>query len=107
MNRQMKRMMRRQEAEEARPRVRATPAGERRERTSRSRTQQAGAPKRTRTSARQYVKESAAELRRVDWPTRQQVITYTTVALICVVVLGTLVAVFDWGVSELVVKIFT
>src|SRR5688500_427567 len=103
----MKRMMRKQEAEEARPRVRAAPTGERRAAAARTRSAQAGAPKRTRTPARQYVKESAAELRRVDWPARQQVVTYTTVALICVVVLGTLVAVFDWGVAELVVKVFT
>jgi preprotein translocase subunit SecE len=52
------------------------------------------------------VKESVAELKRVDWPTREQVVTYTTVVLICVVVLGTVIAAFDLGIAKLVVKIF-
>jgi len=104
----MKRMMKRQEAaEEARPRVRATPGAGTEPRRRPPRDRQGGAPKKERTALRQYVKESASELRRVDWPTRQQVATYTAVALICVVVLGTLVALFDSGVSRLVIKIFT
>ena len=106
MNRQMKRMMKRQEAaEEARPRVRAgaAPAG-RAPRTVRRGDD--GRPKKTRTRPRTYVRESVAELKRVDWPSRRQVQTYTIVVLACVVVLGILLATFDLGVSKLVVKIF-
>ena len=98
MNRQTKRMMKRQEAaDEARPkaaRPRATAAAG------------AGVAKKPRTPIRQYVKESTAELKRVDWPTGRQVRTYTIVALMCIVVLGTLIAAFDAGVSELVLRIF-
>src|SRR5437899_9234984 len=99
----MKRMMKRQEAaEEARPRVSSGGNGGSR----RPRGPQAGAPRKTRTPARQYVREAVAELKRVDWPSAQQVRTYTLVALICVVVLGTVIALFDYGIAQLVIKIF-
>jgi preprotein translocase subunit SecE len=105
----MKRMMKRQEAaEEARPRVQARPAaaGSGGTRTPKRPGQQPGAPKKPRTPIRQYTRESAAELKRVDWPTREQVRVYTIVALICVVVLGSVIALFDFGVAQLVLKIF-
>ena len=99
MNRQTKRMMKRQEAaDEARPRAQARP------RTPA--TTAAGRPRRARTPIRQYVKESAGELKRVDWPTARQVRIYTTVTVVCVVLLGTIVALFDFGISELVLRIF-
>ena len=106
MNRQMKRMMKRQEAaEEARPRVRtAAPGATRPTRTARARDD--GRPKKARTAPRTYVKESVAELRRVDWPSRRQVRTYTVVVLICVVILGAILALLDFGISEAVVKVF-
>ena len=101
----MKRMMKRQEAaEEARPRVQARERPKLSERASGSAT--SGRPKKPRTPPRQYVRESIAELKRVDWPTRHQVWVYTVVTLICVAALGTVIAAFDFGIGELIIKVF-
>jgi preprotein translocase subunit SecE len=96
----MKRMMKRQEAaEEGRPRAQQRPRP--------AAAQSPGRPQRKpRTAPRTFVREAVAELRRVDWPTRAQVRTYTFVVLIAIVVLGAALALFDSGVSNLVTRIF-
>jgi preprotein translocase subunit SecE len=40
--------------------------------------------KRKRTKPRQFIREVRAELKRVAWPTRQEVIAYTVVVLVTV-----------------------
>ena len=49
-----------------------------------------------RTSFRQFLREVRAELRKVAWPTREEVRNYSIIVLITVVVFTTLVAVLDF-----------
>jgi preprotein translocase subunit SecE len=69
---------------------------------------EAGAPVRTpraapqprtkeeRTSPRQFLREVRGELRKVAWPTREEVRNYSIIVLIAVVLLTTFVAVLDY-----------
>ena len=52
------------------------------------------------------MRESADELRKVVWPTKKQMITYTSVVLVFVVVLVTMVWGFDLGMQKLMNWIF-
>ncbi len=53
-----------------------------------------------------FLKQVVAELRKVIWPTRSELITYTTVALIFVVVMMAFVAVLDLAFAKAVLEIF-
>lgn len=46
------------------------------------------------------------ELRRVIWPNRKQMITYTSVVLAFLVFMVTLVALSDYGLAKLVMLVF-
>ena len=49
-----------------------------------------------------FVRQVVAELRKVIWPTRQELITYTTVALSFVLVMVAIVTLLDYGFTKLV-----
>jgi preprotein translocase subunit SecE len=51
---------------------------------------------RRRTPLFQFLREVRAELRRVNWPDRQQIVSYTVVVLVITLVLTS----FVWGVDE-------
>lgn len=53
-----------------------------------------------------FYKQVVAELRKVIWPTRQELITYTTVVLVFVVFMVLLVSLFDFAFSQAVLKVF-
>jgi preprotein translocase subunit SecE len=53
-----------------------------------------------------FVRQVVAELRKVIWPTRQELTTYTTVALIFIVVMVGLVTGLDTLLGKLVLAIF-
>ena len=53
-----------------------------------------------------FYKQVVAELRKVIWPTRKELITYTTVVLVFVVFMVLLVSLFDFAFSQLVLKVF-
>ena len=53
-------------------------------------------PKRGAHASRQFLQEVRAELRKVAWPTRAEVLNYSIIVLITVVVLTTAVAVLDY-----------
>jgi preprotein translocase subunit SecE len=53
-----------------------------------------------------FFRQVVAEVRKVVWPTRSELITYTTVVLVFVVSFAVLVVVFDIGVSKVVSWIF-
>ena len=53
-----------------------------------------------------FYKQVVAELRKVIWPTRKELITYTTVVLAFVVFMVLLVSLFDFAFSQLVLKVF-
>jgi preprotein translocase subunit SecE len=62
--------------------------------------------KRERTGPRQYLREVRAELKKVAWPNRKEVINSTVVVLIAVVFMATLIFGFDYGSSNLVLWLF-
>ncbi len=62
--------------------------------------------KRERTSPRQFFREVRQELKKVNWPTRRELFTYTLVVLVTVVVLTTLVFGFDFVVAKGVLAVF-
>ena len=95
MNRQMKRAQRRQGTSVERARSAAT---------SRRPSE---ADKRKKTGVRQFLKEVRQELKKVLWPTRKELITYTIVVLVTVVVLTTYVFGLDVVFSRFVLDVFT
>lgn len=59
-----------------------------------------------RTSPAVFVREVRSELRKVIWPTRKELITYTTVAVIFIMVMVGIVTGIDTGLTKLVFAIF-
>ncbi len=53
-----------------------------------------------------FLRQMVAELRKVIWPTRKELITYTWVVLVFVVVMAGLIALFDLGLARVVFAIF-
>jgi preprotein translocase subunit SecE len=95
MNRQMKRAQEkadRQQKAAGTDRRSAPPA------TTRRAAQQ---EKKKRTGVRQFLREVRLELKKVDWPTRKELITYTVVVLVTITVLTAFVAGVDYVFSRL------
>ena len=61
---------------------------------------------RGRTSPALFFRQSVAELRKVIWPTRRELSTYTTVALAFIVVMVAIVTSLDYGFTKLVIALF-
>jgi preprotein translocase subunit SecE len=53
-----------------------------------------------------FYRQVIAELRKVIWPTRKELVTYTWVVIIFVVVVASIVAVFDLVFTKGVLRIF-
>ncbi|MGW7351941.1 preprotein translocase subunit SecE [Streptomyces sp. Z26] len=53
-----------------------------------------------------FYRQIIAELRKVVWPTRSQLSTYTTVVIVFVVIMIGLVTVIDYGFTELMKTVF-
>jgi preprotein translocase subunit SecE len=53
-----------------------------------------------------YVRQVGAELRKVIWPTRKELTTYTTVVIVFVAIMGALVAVMDFAFGKAVLAVF-
>ena len=96
MNRQQKRMLQRQGQLGAD----GAPAAKKRQ------APPAPRPKEERTSPLEFVREVRGELRKVAWPTRPEVINYSIIVLITVVVLTTYIATLDFAFGEAVFKLF-
>jgi len=58
-----------------------------------------GAPNR-RTSPRQFMHEVNVELRKVKWPSREELTNYATVVLLALVVLTGLIFLLDLGFND-------
>ena len=97
MNRQQKRMLQKQGQlgadGEPQARRRATPAPPR--------------PKDERTTPLQFIREVRGELRKVAWPTRPEVINYSIIVLVAVVLLTAYVAALDYGFGDVLLKLFS
>jgi preprotein translocase subunit SecE len=94
MNRQTKRLMQRQKA-----------TGQDRMEAMRQRRAVTTERKR-RTPARQFLKEVRQELKRVAWPSRKELVGYTIVVLVAVVVLTSVVFGMDLTFSKVVLRVF-
>ena len=53
-----------------------------------------------------FYRQVVAELRKVVWPTQQQLITYFVVVLVFVLVVMTIVSLLDLAFGKLVFKVF-
>ncbi len=87
MNRQTKRMMQRQGQVEAD----GSPA------VRRQAPPRAPRPAQQRTTPAQFLREVRGELRKVAWPTRPEVVNYSTVVLVTLVVLITLIFLLNYA----------
>ncbi len=59
-----------------------------------------------RTSPATFYRQVVAELRKVVWPTRPQLITYFWVVLVFVLVVMTFVSLLDLGFGKLAFEVF-
>jgi preprotein translocase subunit SecE len=69
-------------------------------------TEDKGKSVKKRTSPLLFYRQVVAELRKVIWPTRHELVTYTTVSLIFVVIVVGVVFGLDNAFSWLVLKLF-
>lgn len=53
-----------------------------------------------------FVRQVANELRKVIWPTRKELVTYTSVVLVFVLVMSAIVSVIDFAAGQGVLAIF-
>ena len=92
MNRQTKRAMQRRQQSV--------------DRLQMARRQQLEAKKRKRVGPRQFLREVRAELKKVQWPSRRELVAYTMVVLFTVVVLTSFVFGLDYLIGRAVLSIF-
>ena len=64
------------------------------------------AKKRKRTSPALFYRQIVAEMRKVVWPTRGELSTYTAVVIVFVVCIIGIVAAMDYGISKAVQAVF-
>ncbi len=64
------------------------------------------AAKRDRTTPAVFTRQVVAELRKVIWPTRKELVTYTAVALVFVIVMSAIVLTLDYGFTKLMFWMF-
>jgi len=97
MNRQTKRLLAKQQA-----------AQERGQRPAMPQRPSAAAPgeRRKRTPPRQFLREVRSELKKVAWPTRGEVFTYTVVVLVTVTFVTFFVFGLDYGFARAILKVF-
>jgi preprotein translocase subunit SecE len=100
MNREMKRAQAKAERQQK-------AAGLDRKSAPQTATKRAAAQeKKKRTGARQFLKEVRLELKKVDWPTRQELTTYSTVVLVTITVLTGFVFGVDYLFTRFLFPIF-
>ncbi len=106
MNRETKRMMQRQGQMEAdgTPSTRRAPAGTA---AKTQRQQKGGAPARRRSTPVQFVREVRDEMRQVAWPSRAELINYTSVVLTTLVIMISLIFVLNLAFGKFVTLLFT
>jgi preprotein translocase subunit SecE len=61
---------------------------------------------RKRTSPLLFYRQIVAELRKVVWPTRNELFTYTSVVIVFVLIVIGIVAVLDFGLTRAVQAVF-
>ena len=73
------------------------------------RDKKGGSPERDnkRTSLPTFYRQVVAELRKVVWPTQEQLVTYFFVVMVFVIVMIGIVSALDLGFGKLVFAVFT
>ncbi|MEX0651232.1 MAG: preprotein translocase subunit SecE [Actinomycetota bacterium] len=102
MNRQMKRMQERAERQQKRGGGDRSSAP-----TVAARRAQVAERRRKRTGALQFLKEVRQELKKVDWPSRAELISYTIVVLATLVVTTLYVAGLDLAFSKTILDLLS
>ena len=64
------------------------------------------APTTQRTGPAQFVGEVRSELKKVIWPTRAEIVNYSIVVFITIVILTAIIAGLDWILGEGVLRLF-
>jgi preprotein translocase subunit SecE len=64
------------------------------------------AKRETRTTPALFFRQMVGELRKVIWPTRSMLVTYTVVCVVFVVVMATIVTLLDLGFTKLVFELY-
>jgi len=59
-----------------------------------------------RTTPALFVRQVVGELRKVIWPTRTELLRYTAVSLVFVLIMVAIVSVLDWGLQKGVFAVF-
>ncbi len=65
-----------------------------------------GSAKPARTSPAVFLREVRAELRKVIWPTRKELTTYTAVAVVFILIMVAIVTSLDYGFTKLIFAVF-
>ncbi len=97
MNREMKRMLQKQGQLDEQ----GAPKAQRRQPTAPSPRE-----REQRTKPTEFVREVRSELRKVAWPTRPEVVNYSIIVFVAVVILTAFVGVLDYGFGEFVIRLF-
>jgi preprotein translocase subunit SecE len=53
-----------------------------------------------------FVREAVSEMRKVLWPSRNELVTYAIVVIVFVVIMVAIVAGLDFGFAKLVLQVF-
>ena len=64
------------------------------------------AKRENRTTPALFFRQMVGELRKVIWPTRNVLVTYTVVVVVFVVVMATIVTLLDLGFTKLVFELY-
>jgi preprotein translocase subunit SecE len=64
------------------------------------------ADRRDRMTPALFTRQIVAELRKVIWPTRNELVTYTVVALVFVIIMTAIVTSLDYGFTKLMFVLF-
>jgi preprotein translocase subunit SecE len=63
-------------------------------------------PKRQRTSPRQFLREVRSELRKVAWPSRRELLSYSLVVLVSVTLITLYITALDQIFGGVIIRIF-
>ena len=109
MNRETKRLMQRQGQMEAdgSPATRRAPAGAQGGGRNGGRTPQRGPSGRKRTTPVQFTREVRDEMRQVAWPSRGELINYTSVVVTTLIIMISLIFVLNLGFGKLITLLFS
>ena len=64
-------------------------------------------PKKQRTSPRQFLREVRSELRKVAWPARKELISYSVVVLVSVSIITLFITGLDFVFGQLILRMFS